>query len=168
MARRKLKPEPTIPATDVASIDMTSSQIAPVEFPIAHETPANASPTPTTAAHTTASEPASETAAAPEADAPTKNYGPNPFGIRSDLVAGVRLQEDKRYRQMQLKFDSKPTDEVRQAVRDAGFQWRSQEQVWSKQIDPDQGWRTRAAAETVFEQVTALIRAEQGHTQSVG
>jgi len=31
---------------------------------------------------------------------------------------------------MQIKFNVKPSDAVRQAVRDAGFQWRQQEEVW--------------------------------------
>ena len=148
MARRKLKtetPEPTSGDTPIEPAVVTEAvDVSTSADPVA-ETPATTD---------------QETAATP--------YGPNPFGIRADVVAGVRLQEDKRYRQMQLKFDARPSDEVRQAVRDAGFQWRSQEQVWSKRIDPDQGWRTRAGAEDLFDRVTTLIRTEHGHGHAIG
>ena len=83
-------------------------------------------------------------------------------GWRGDYEVGVKLQEDRRFKQVRIAFAEKPSDDVRQVVREAGFQWRSQEEVWTKQIDPDKAWRTRAEAEALFERVTAMLRAERG------
>lgn len=148
MARRKVKPETTEPTDDATPVTPAAD---------AEES-----------ARPTSSDPGAEASATTDQESATKPYGPNPFGIRADVVAGVRLQEDKRSRQMQLKFDARPSDEVRQAVRDAGFQWRSQEQVWSQRIDPDQGGRTRASAEALFDRDTTLIRTDQGHGHAIG
>ena len=152
MARRKLKTEIAEPTPEPVH------DVTPVEPAVVAEAPIHPGSTQETA----------ETPATPEPETPAKSYGPNPFGVRADVVAGVRLQEDKRYRQMQLKFDAKPSDEVRHAVREAGFQWRSHEQVWSKPIDPDRGWQTRAAAEALFDRVAGLIRTALGHGHAVG
>ena len=74
----------------------------------------------------------------------------------------MTLLEDRRFKQAQLRFAAKPSDEVRQAVREAGFQWRSQEEAWTKRIDPEKAWRTRAEAKALYDRVTAMIRAERG------
>lgn len=87
---------------------------------------------------------------------------PNPFGFRQDAAAGVRLLEDRRFKQVQLKFAEKPSEDVRRAVREGGFRWLQEEGVWAKQIDPDKGWQTRADAEALFERVAARIREEKG------
>ena len=96
-----------------------------------------------------------------------RDYGPNPFGIRGDRVAGVMLAEDRRFRQMQLRFDVKPSDDIRKAVGEAGFQWRAAEKVWSKQIDPAEGWRTRVEAQELYEHIREILRAERGETRAV-
>ena len=90
---------------------------------------------------------------------------PSPFGHRQDAVAGVRLLEDRRFRQVQLKFADKPSDAVRRVVSEAGFRWLQGEQAWAKQIDRENGWQTRALAEEVFGRVVALIREEKGLTR---
>ncbi len=92
---------------------------------------------------------------------------PNPFGHKQDAAAGVRLLEDRRFKQAQLKFEIKPSDAVREVVREAGFRWLREEGVWAKQIDPDKGWQTRADADALFDRVAALIRAEKGVTHEV-
>lgn len=100
--------------------------------------------------------------AAPAGDAaePAKPGSPNPFGVRADYQAGVHLLEDRKFRQMQLRFDAKPADPIRQAMAEAGFRWRSAEGVWTKQIEAGAEWRTRADANALFDRVTALIRDE--------
>lgn len=177
MARRKPKPDTTdaAPACDDQSHDPAGNP-APVERSAALD--AVLTPTPADNAVITAPPPVSPAESRPEEspangtvtddETAKKAYGPNPFPIRSDALAGVRLQEDKRYRQMQLQFAVKPSDEVRQAVRDAGFQWRANEQAWTKRIDPDQGWKTRVTAEELFDNVAAMIRAEQGLDRQLG
>ena len=83
-------------------------------------------------------------------------------GIRGDYMAGVRLIEDRRFKQMQLAFQEKPSDAVRQVVREAGYQWRSLQGVWSKQIDAEKAWQTRAEADQLFKTVAEMLRAEKG------
>lgn len=90
---------------------------------------------------------------------------PNPHGYKQDVAAGVRLLEDRRFKQVQLKFADKPSAAVREMVREAGYRWREEEQAWTKQIDPEKGWQTRADADDLFERVTAAIRAEKGITR---
>lgn len=87
---------------------------------------------------------------------------PNPFGVRQDAAAGVRLLEDRRFKQVQLQFADKPSEDVRRAVREGGFRWLQEEGVWAKQIDREKGWQTRADADALFERVAALIREEKG------
>ena len=92
---------------------------------------------------------------------------PNPFGYMQDVVAGVKLQEDRRFKQSQLKFDAKPTDAVRVVVREAGFRWLPEEQVWWKAISSENGWQSRMDAERLYQQVTAMIRKEKGIDREV-
>ncbi len=96
-----------------------------------------------------------------EGDGEEKAWKPL-FGWRGDHEAGVKLQEDRRFKQVRISFADRPSDDVRRVVRDAGFQWRSQDQAWTRQIDPDKAWRTRAEAEALYDRVTAMIRAERG------
>jgi len=92
---------------------------------------------------------------------------PNPYPFRSDRQTGVVLQEDRQLRKMQLKFDTKPSDEVRQALREAGFRWKAQNQAWEISVDREQSWPARATADTLFQQVTGMIRQELGVGQEV-
>jgi hypothetical protein len=91
---------------------------------------------------------------------PTKVKIPNPYPFRSDAQTGVTMLEDRQLRRMQLKFDMKPSDEVRLALREAGFRWKSQHQMWEIAIDKEQSWTARAKADKVFQQVTGMIRQE--------
>ena len=93
---------------------------------------------------------------------------PNPFSFKHDVAAGVRLMEDRRFKQMQIQFAEKPSDDIRLAVREAGFRWLQEEQVWVKQIDRENGWQTRADAEKLFDQIASQIRAEKGIRHEVG
>ena len=104
----------------------------------------------------------------PEGDADAARPLPNPFGVRADHEAGVGLLEDRRFRQMQIRFREKPSDEVRRVIREAGYQWRSQDQAWTKQIDPDAAWRTRAEATALFDRVAGMVRDEMGLGREVG
>lgn len=149
MAKRKPKPAPAEELNQQPAPDAASEPAAPGEDQgQPHEAPAS---TTGESSHV-------------EAVRPTGPRSPNPFGYKHDVAAGVRLLEDRRFKQVQVKFAAKPSDEVRQVVRDAGFRWLQEEQVWAKQIDPEKGWQTRADADALFEQVTAMIRAEQGLT----
>lgn len=92
---------------------------------------------------------------------------PNPYPFRSDPQTGVILLEDRQLRKMLMKFDMKPSDEVRQALRDAGFRWKSTNQAWEIPVDREQSWTARAQADKIFKDVTGMIRQELGIAHEV-
>ena len=49
-------------------------------------------------------------------------FAPDPFAIATDNLAGVRLFESKRDRQMAIKFDDKPSQAVIDKLKEAGLQ----------------------------------------------
>lgn len=104
----------------------------------------------------------------PPAAEPPAGRPPPAFAVRADYAAGVTLLEDRRFRQVQLRFADKPPEGVRVVVREAGFQWRAAEGVWTKQLDPDHGWRTRADAERLFDRVADLLRDGRDAGPGVG
>jgi hypothetical protein len=99
-------------------------------------------------------------------DDPSKVKIPNPYPFRYDAQTGVILLEDRQLLKMQFKFDVKPSDEVRQTLRDAGFRWKSLHQTWELAIDKE-AWTARIAADKIFQQVTDMIRQELGITREV-
>jgi hypothetical protein len=92
---------------------------------------------------------------------------PDPFGIASDTVAGVRLFESKQDRQMAIKFgDGGPEDKPSQAVIDelknAGYRWNPQHRVWTHSVRPDTAMSTRIEAEQLYQGLCQMIRQEKG------
>jgi len=87
---------------------------------------------------------------------------PDPFGIATDNLAGVRLFESKRDRQMAIKFgDGRPEDKPSQAVidrmKDAGFRWNPADRIWAHPVRPESAMRTR-----IYQEVRQMIRQEKG------
>jgi hypothetical protein len=74
----------------------------------------------------------------------------------------MRLFRSHRFQQMQIRFDEKPSDEVRELLHQEGWRWRDQEAGWTKQLDKEAKWRTQADAERLFKEVANGIRAQQG------
>jgi hypothetical protein len=107
----------------------------------------------------------SEQPAATAQPALQKRPIPDPFSIAGDYVAGAFLLESRRYRQMQIKFDDKPSQAVLDAVKAEGFRYNGQDKVWSKQIQQDTAMQTRIDAERLFQKVTDMIRQEKGVIQ---
>jgi hypothetical protein len=92
---------------------------------------------------------------------------PDPFGIATDNLAGVRLFESKRDRQMAIKFgDGRPEDKPSQAVidrmKDAGFRWNPADRIWAHPVRPESAMRTRIEAERLYQEVRQMIRQEKG------
>ncbi|MGE4003802.1 MAG: hypothetical protein AB7I48_26745 [Planctomycetaceae bacterium] len=92
---------------------------------------------------------------------------PDPFGIATDNVAGVRLFESKRDRQMALKFgEGRPEDKPSQAVIDrlkqAGYRWNSADKIWAHPVGSDSAMSDRIEAERLYQEVRGMIRAEKG------
>ena len=62
---------------------------------------------------------------------------PDPFGIATDNLAGVRLFESKRDRQMAIKFgEGRPEDKPSQAVidklKEAGYRWNPAARIYGR------------------------------------
>ena len=86
---------------------------------------------------------------------------PDPFGIAHDKVAGVRLFEDKQYRQMAIKFDDKPSQAVIEMVKEAGYRWDPAERIWAHKVSSESVMRTRIEAERLYQEVRHMIRQEK-------
>ena len=85
-------------------------------------------------------------------------YPPDPFGIATDHLAGVRLFESKQDRQMAIKFgDGRPEDKPSQAVidrmKEAGFRWNPADRIWAHPVRPESAMRTRIEAERLYQEV---------------
>src|SRR5438105_15743801 len=88
---------------------------------------------------------------------------PDPFGIATDSLAGVRLFESKRDRQMAIKFgEGRPEDKPSQAVIDllqeAGYRWNPADRIWAHSVSPDSALGTRIEAEWLYQEIPQLIR----------
>ena len=92
---------------------------------------------------------------------------PDPFGIATDNVAGVRLFESRQDQQMAIKFgDGSPEDKPSQAVidkmKDAGFKWKSADRIWALPVSGEYAVGARIDAEKLFQEVSQMIRQEKG------
>ncbi len=91
----------------------------------------------------------------------------DPFGIATDNVAGVRLFESKRDRQMAIKFgDGSPGDKPSQAVidrmKEEGYRWNPVDRIWAHPVIADSAMATRIEAERLYQEVRQMIRQEKG------
>ena len=92
---------------------------------------------------------------------------PDPFGIATDNVAGVRLFESKRDGQMAIKFgegrpEDKPSQAVIDKVKEAGYRWNPVDRIWTYPVTPDSAVATRIDAEKLYQEVRHMIRQEKG------
>jgi hypothetical protein len=87
---------------------------------------------------------------------------PDPFGIASDSLAGVRLFESKQDRQMALKFEEKPSQAVIDKLKDAGYHWNPVDKIWAHPVRSDSAMSTRIEAERLYQEVRQQIRADRG------
>jgi hypothetical protein len=86
----------------------------------------------------------------------------DPFGIASDNLAGVRLFESKRDRQMALKFEDKPSQAVIDFLKEAGYRWNPVDRIWAHPVRSDSAMSTRIEAERLYQEVRQMIREEKG------
>ncbi len=131
-------------------------------------TPDQEQPAETTAA-TVAEPPAAEAGQSFAEKVGQKKWtpAPDPFGIASDNLAGVRLFESKRDRQMAIKFgEGRPEDKPSQAVidtlKEAGYRWNPADKIWTHPVRGDAAMSTRIDAEKLYQQVRQMIRQEKG------
>ena len=77
---------------------------------------------------------------------------PDPYEIALDTVAGVRLFESKRDRQMAIKFgEGRPEDKPSQAVidklKEAGYRWNPMDKIWAHPVRDGSAMSNRIEAE---------------------
>lgn len=92
---------------------------------------------------------------------------PDPFGIASDNLAGVRLFESRQDRQMAIKFgEGRPEDKPPQAVidklKEARWIWNSADRIWAYPVRPESAMTTRIDAEHLYQEIRRMIRQEKG------
>jgi len=86
----------------------------------------------------------------------------DPYGIAGDYLAGVRLFESKRDRQMALKFEDKPSQAVIDKLKEAGYRWNPVDKIWAHPVRSDSAMSTRIEAERLYQEVRQMIRQEKG------
>jgi hypothetical protein len=86
----------------------------------------------------------------------------DPYGIAGDYLAGVRLFESKRDRQMALKFEDKPSQAVIDKLKEAGYRWNPVDRIWAHPVKSDSAMSTRIEAERLYQEVRQMIRQEKG------
>jgi hypothetical protein len=86
----------------------------------------------------------------------------DPFGIAGDVETGVRLFESRRYHQMAIKFEEKPSQEVLDLVKSAGYRWNANDFMWVHPIEADSAMTTRIEAERLYQEVRGMIRQAKG------
>jgi hypothetical protein len=91
----------------------------------------------------------------------------DPFEIAVDAVAGVRLFESRRDRQMAIKFgegrvEDKPSQAVIDKLKAAGFHWNRTNKIWAHPVTPDSAMSARIEAERLYQEVRGMIRQEKG------
>jgi hypothetical protein len=92
---------------------------------------------------------------------------PDPFGIATDKIAGVRLFESKQDRQMAIKFgEGRPEDKPSQAVidrlKEAEYRWNPADRIWTHPVRPDSAMTTRIEAEWLYQEIRQMVRQEKG------
>jgi len=87
---------------------------------------------------------------------------PDPFGIASDNLAGVRLFESRQDRVMAIKFDEKPGPAVLDKLKEAGYRWNPRDMVWVYPVREEAARTSRIDAERLYQEVRSMIRQEKG------
>lgn len=91
-----------------------------------------------------------------------RSIAPDPFGIAGDYGAGVRLFENRQDRLMAIKFEEKPSPEVLDRMKDAGYRWNPRDKVWVHPIRQESARATRIEAERLYQEIRGMIRQEKG------
>lgn len=102
---------------------------------------------------------------------PERKPLPARLGRITHAAAGVRLFENRQGKkgwQMEIEFAEKPDKELMDAMRpklkETGFRWDKQageNGAWVARIDRDAGWRTRADAERLTDELAGMVAAHK-------
>jgi len=87
---------------------------------------------------------------------------PDPFGVATDNLAGVRLFDSKQDRQVAIKFEAKPSQAVIDLLKEAEYRWNPVDKIWTHPVRPESAMSTRIDAESLYQEVRQMIRKEKG------
>jgi hypothetical protein len=112
-----------------------------------------------------AADQATEAAGVSRAAAGKKQYPPvaDPFQVAHDNLAGAKLLESRRRRELLLVFDAKPSPEVIAKVKEHGFRWNNTEKLWVRKIAHEAANQDRLEGHRAYRSVVSMIRTERGH-----
>lgn len=122
------------------------------------------------AAAATIDTPEPEVDGSPAAGAGKKQYTPtaDPFQFAHDNLAGVRLLESRKHREMQLAFKEKPSKQVIDKAKEFGFRWNNQEKLWALRLNASTANQDRIDGQRAFREIVDMIRDERGIERSPG
>jgi hypothetical protein len=86
---------------------------------------------------------------------------PDPFGVGSDALAGVRLFDSKRDRQVAFKFNEKPSQPVIDKLKEAGYRWQPADKIWALSYG-DSPATARIESERLYQELRQMILQEKG------
>jgi hypothetical protein len=105
----------------------------------------------------------------------TSQHLRDPWVIQTMNLDGykVRLQQSRKYNQMQIKFgegrtEERPSDQILDFVKapdgpeGVKFHWNNEDRAWGMRIDTNATATSRQAAEEVFQEVVKRIAQERG------
>ncbi|HEX7379309.1 MAG TPA: hypothetical protein VF278_19460 [Pirellulales bacterium] len=87
---------------------------------------------------------------------------PDPFGIAGDNLAGVRLLESRKNRQMIIKFDERPIQPAIDKIKEAGYRWNPTDQQWTHAVRQESAMATRVEAKRLYDEIRQMICDDKG------
>lgn len=92
---------------------------------------------------------------------------PDPFGIASDNLAGVRLFESMQDRQMAIKFGDgtpkdKPPKPVIDKLKETGWAFDWDNRIWTYPVREESARTTRIESERLYQEVRQMLRQAKG------
>ena len=93
---------------------------------------------------------------------PVRATAADPLPIAGDYLAGVKLFESRRDRQMAIGFDEKPNQPVIDKLKESGYRWNPSNRVWTHPVHRDSAMGTRIDAERLYQEVRQMIRQDKG------
>lgn len=96
-------------------------------------------------------------------DEPERKPLPNPWPIKTNVPEGLEYRLARDPYQAEIKFAAgKPSEAVRQIMKDGGFRWAPDYEVWARPIEFKTQMQDRLQGERVYADVLKAIRVEKG------
>jgi hypothetical protein len=87
---------------------------------------------------------------------------------KTDFVICAQLDEHQNPYLSVIRFKEKPSEPVREFMKQSGFTWRQENEEWTKPIHFDTRVQDRMYADRTFEEACKMIRTEHGINHGYG